>query len=47
MSIESAKECRVLSGRDWEERLSNIHDSFVFIDEGSKFVVTKEFARAI
>ena len=47
VTIESQKECRVLSGKDWEERLQKIHDSFVFIDEGSRFVVTKEFARAI
>ena len=41
------KECRVISGRDWKERLQSITDSIVFIDEGNEFVNTKEFAATI
>lgn len=41
------KTCRVLEGIDWEIRLANIHDSIVFIDEGNRFVSSREFAAAI
>jgi hypothetical protein len=41
------KPCVILEGNDWKNRLKNIRDSIVFIDEGSEFIVTKEFARNI
>ncbi len=47
VSIESDKECRVLRGKNWYSDLQNISDSFVFIDEGNEFIVSKEFAAAI
>ena len=47
VSIESDKECRVLRGKNWYSDLQNISDSFVFIDEGNEFIVSKEFASAI
>jgi hypothetical protein len=39
--------CHVLEGYDWENRLQNIHDSLVFIDEGNNFVRSEAFAGAI
>lgn len=47
ISLSCAKECVVLAGRHWEEQLSQIHDSIVFIDEGNRFVMSEDFARAI
>ncbi len=47
VSIESEKECHVLRGREWEKTLKDIHNSFVFVDEGNKFVISEEFARII
>ena len=37
----------MLGGRAWEEILTTIHDSIVFIDEGNSFVNSREFAHAI
>ena len=45
--IESEKNCCVLKGKNWFEDLERISDSLVFIDEGSAFIQTVEFARAI
>lgn len=47
VSVECDKTCRVLNSIDWETRLSAIHDSIVFIDEGNAFVHSADFARAI
>lgn len=47
VTIICDKPCVVLSEQDWEYRLSRIHDSIIFIDEGPRFVRTKEFANAI
>lgn len=41
------KKCYVLSGALWKEQLAGIQDSLVFIDEGNKFVKSKEFAGII
>ena len=41
------KKCVVLEGKKWEAVLSTITDSIVFIDEGNKFVSSKEFSGAI
>ena len=47
INIRCDKTLAVLYGRDWQDRLANISDSIVFIDEQSRFVKTHEFAEAI
>lgn len=47
ITIQSKKPCRVLTDPDWEDRLSKIHDSIVFLDEGNRFITSETFARAI
>ena len=39
--------CRVIAGNTWIEQLRDIHGSLVFIDEGSRFVSSEDFARTI
>lgn len=41
------RECAVLAGRDWEASLVNKKECILFIDEGNRFVHSKEFARAV
>ena len=41
------KPCTVLTAEDWEVRLAHMSGRIIFIDEGSSFVKTEEFARAI
>lgn len=47
ISLSCEKECIVLAGRDWENVLAAKNGCIVFIDEGNRFVHTKEFARVI
>lgn len=47
ITLQCDKPCAVLSGANWEAQLSAIHDSIIFIDEGSRFVSSKDFAAAI
>lgn len=47
ITINCKKTCAVLTGLRWQENLALIHDSIVFIDEGDKFVLSEDFARAI
>lgn len=48
VSVRAAKPCVVLNQPDyWQAVLSQIHDSFVFIDEGNPFVRSEDFAHAI
>ena len=47
INLSCEKECAVLDGRDWENALKNIKDTILFIDEGNRFVHSKDFARAI
>lgn len=47
ITINCEKTCTVLTGLRWQENLALIHDSIVFIDEGDKFVLSEDFARAI
>lgn len=47
VTVISKKQCTVLTGIRWQENLSLIHDSIVFIDEGDKFVASEDFAKAI
>lgn len=47
VQIQCDKACVAISGKYWQETLENIHDSIVFVDEDSKFLKTKEFAKRI
>ena len=47
ITIVCDKTCRVLSGALWEAQLKDIQDAIVFVDEGSTFVSSLDFARAI
>lgn len=47
ITVTCEKTCTVLNGLRWKENLALIHDSIVFIDEGDKFVLSEDFARAI
>lgn len=47
VTIVCDKTCRVLSGALWESQLKDIQDTIVFVDEGSTFVSSLDFARAI
>ena len=47
VQIQCDKACVALSGKYWQETLENIHDSIVFVDEDSKFLKTKDFAKRI
>lgn len=39
--------CRILEGNTWQEQLSIINSSIVFIDEGNSFISSLDFANAI
>lgn len=41
------RQCRVLSGPDWQIILSGIHDQIIFLDEENQFIKTQEFASAV
>lgn len=47
VSLSCDVECRILTGLIWKEQLSVISNSIVFVDEGNRFVRTKEFAESI
>ena len=47
VTVNCDKPCRVLSGVNWELQLSATHDRIVFVDKGSTFVSSLDFARAI
>lgn len=47
ITINCEKNCTVLTGLRWQENLALIHDSIVFIDEGDKFVLSEDFAKAV
>jgi hypothetical protein len=47
ISLVCERECIVLSGRFWKNELDVINNSIVFIDEGSRFVLSEEFAQRI
>ena len=47
VTIVCDKTCRVLSGALWEAQLKDIQDTIVFVDEGSTFVSSLDFARAV
>ena len=43
--VSCDRECRTLDNEDWEIRLKRITNSIIFIDEGNRFVTSKEFAK--
>ena len=47
VELSCDKSCYVIDGTLWQEQLSGITDSIVFIDEGNRFIKTTEFADAI
>lgn len=47
IALQCAKKCKVLEGADWEQRLADIDDCIIFIDEGNKFTGQPDFARKI
>lgn len=47
VTLTCAKQCHVLRGEDWEDRLAKWRDSIVFVDEGSKYITSEAFASAI
>lgn len=47
VNISSTKKCVALVDIDWRNQLNGTRDSIVFIDEGSEYVRTKEFAEII
>ena len=46
VSVSCERPCRVIEGDLWQEQISYIKDSIVFIDEGASFVETEAFASA-
>lgn len=47
ITVACKKTCTVLTGLRWQENLALIRDSIVFIDEGDRFVLSEDFARAV
>lgn len=47
IQLDCDAECRVISGNLWKEQLAACKKCLVFIDEGNKFIKSKEFAEAI
>ena len=47
VTIQCNKQCVALVDIDWENQLSSIRDSIDFIDEGARYVTSKDFATAI
>ena len=47
VTISCARNCVVLSGRNWQRDIADLENSIVFIDEGHSFVLSQDFARAI
>ena len=45
--ISSNHPCTSILSQDWEAELKKISNSIVFIDEGSRFISSKAFAKAL
>lgn len=43
--VSCDRECRTLDNEDWEMQLKRITNSIIFVDEGNRFVTSKEFAK--
>lgn len=44
ISLSCKRKCVVLEGNDWEQNLSLYNDCIIFIDEGNKFISSKNFS---
>ncbi len=47
VNISCQKDCIALVDLDWKNQLGKISDSIVFIDEGTEYLKTQEFAKAV
>ncbi|MCR4579999.1 MAG: hypothetical protein K5681_06615, partial [Treponema sp.] len=47
INLSCKKKCAVLEGQDWQQNLTFLKDSIIFIDEGNSFISSKDFASAI
>lgn len=47
IDLVSEVPCVVISGKNWERDLKDIHESIVFIDEDNPFVSSEDFAKAV
>ena len=47
INLSCKKKCAVLEGQDWQQNLTLLKDSIIFIDEGNSFISSKDFASAI
>lgn len=47
IELKCDKVCAVLEGRNWKTQLTLFKNSIIFIDEGNRFVSSKEFATEI
>ncbi|MCR5837642.1 MAG: AAA family ATPase [Lachnospiraceae bacterium] len=47
INLQCSKKCIALTAIDWEHQLEQAKDSVVFIDEGDRFVSSKDFANII
>lgn len=47
VSVSCDCACRTLDAEDWKREMEEISQSIVFIDEGNRFLVSKEFAELV
>lgn len=47
ITVNSDCPIRIIEGNTWMEQLSFVQDSAIFIDEGNRFVSSKDFANAV
>ena len=47
ISLSCDVQCRLVGGNTWKEQLENLKGCIVFIDEGNRFVASREFAEKI
>lgn len=47
VTISCDCKCRVIEGSTWQEQLAFIKDSIVFVDEGNRFISSKDFSREV
>lgn len=47
ITVNSDCPIRIIEGNTWMEQLSFVQDSVIFIDEGNRFISSKDFANAV
>lgn len=47
VSITCERACVALTDIDWEHQLADTRDSIVFVDEGAKYITSRDFAKAV